>query len=72
MAWAIPKRPEARPLLFCAVTKPRTGEGLGSVFPRDVSVRVRGENNPAGRVVRYVSVPGFGEKANGRLPILYS
>jgi hypothetical protein len=69
MALAIPKRPGERPLQFRAVTKPRTGGGLGSVFPRGVSVRVRGENSPVGRVVRYVSVPGFAGKANGRLPI---
>jgi len=69
MASAIPKPPHAGLLPFCAVTRPRTGVGLGSVFPRGVFVRVRGENNPAVRVVRYVSVPGYGGKANGRLPI---
>lgn len=69
MAWAIPKRPDVIPLQPRVVTRPRIGGGLGSVFPRGVSVRVLGGNNPVVRVVRYVPVPGFGGKANGRLPI---
>jgi hypothetical protein len=68
-ASAIPKRPHVGPLQSFEVTRPRRGVGLWIVFPRGVSGPVPGENNPAGRDVRYVSVPGFGGKANGRLPI---
>jgi hypothetical protein len=69
MAWAILKRSDARSLQPCDVTRPRIGGGLASVFRRGVFVRVPGENNPVVRAVRYVSVPGFGGKANGQLPI---
>ncbi len=64
---AIPRRQAERTQSCAAVTKPRIGGVLGSVFPLGVSFQAPDENNPAGRDDRCEFVLGSGGKSNARV-----